>query len=80
MTLQKLFEILVLLYTVSNMASIGLDLNLRETLNSLRSVRLVLLTVLLPLVVWLALSSFLGTRAGKTVEGVTAGLSMRRTK
>jgi hypothetical protein len=28
MTLQKLFEILVLLYTVSNMASIGLELAL----------------------------------------------------
>jgi BASS family bile acid:Na+ symporter len=46
MTLQKVFQILVLLYTVSNMASIGLELNLRETLNSLRSVRLVLLTLL----------------------------------
>jgi len=45
MTLQKVFEILVLLYTVSNMASIGLELNLRETLKSLRSVRLVLLTL-----------------------------------
>jgi BASS family bile acid:Na+ symporter len=46
MTLQKVFELLVLLYTVSNMASIGLELNLRETLKSLRSVRLVLLTLL----------------------------------
>jgi BASS family bile acid:Na+ symporter len=46
MTLQKVFQILVLLYTVSNMASIGLELNLRETLNSLRSVRLVVLTLL----------------------------------
>jgi len=46
MTLQKVFQILVLLYTVTNMASIGLELNLRETLKSLRSVRLVLLTLL----------------------------------
>jgi len=46
MTLQKVFQILVLLYTVSNMASIGLELNLRETLNSLRSARLVVLTLL----------------------------------
>jgi BASS family bile acid:Na+ symporter len=45
MTLQRVFEILVLLYTVSNMASIGLELNLRETLKSLRSVRLVVLTL-----------------------------------
>ena len=38
MTPQKVFQILVLLYTVSNMASMGLELNLRETLKSLRSV------------------------------------------
>jgi len=46
MTPQKFFQILVLLYTVSNMASIGLELNPRETLKSLRSARLVLLTLL----------------------------------
>jgi BASS family bile acid:Na+ symporter len=46
MTPQRIFEILVILYTVSNMASIGLELNLRETMKSLRSVRLVLLTLL----------------------------------
>ena len=46
MTLQKVFEILILLYTVTNMASIGLELNLRETLKSLRSARLVVLTLL----------------------------------
>jgi bile acid:Na+ symporter, BASS family len=46
MSPQKVFQILVLLYTVTNMASIGLELNLRETLKSLRSARLVLLTLL----------------------------------
>jgi BASS family bile acid:Na+ symporter len=46
MTIDQVFSILVLLYTVSNMASIGLALNLRETMRSLRSVRLVLLTLL----------------------------------
>ena len=46
MTLQTVFQILVLLYTVTNMASIGLELNLRETLKSLRSARLVVLTLL----------------------------------
>ena len=46
MSPQKVFQILVLLYTVSNMASIGLELNLRETLKSLRSARLVVLTLL----------------------------------
>ena len=37
MTLQTVFSILVVLYTVSNMASLGLELNLRETMKSLRS-------------------------------------------
>jgi len=46
MTLQRVFEFLVLFYTVTNMASIGLELNLRETLKSLRSARLVALTLL----------------------------------
>jgi len=46
LTLQKLFEILVLLYTVSNMAFVGLELNRRDTLKSLRNPRLVLLTLL----------------------------------
>ena len=46
MTLQTVFGILVVLYTVSNMASIGLELNPRETLKSLRSARLVVLTLL----------------------------------
>jgi len=46
MTPEKVFQILILLYTVSNMASIGLELNSRETLKSLRSPRLVALTLL----------------------------------
>ena len=46
MTPQKVFSILVILYTVTNMASLGLELNLRETLKSLRSARLVVLTLL----------------------------------
>jgi predicted Na+-dependent transporter len=46
MTLQSVFQVLVVLYTVSNMASLGLELNLRETLKSLRSARLVVLTLL----------------------------------
>jgi len=43
---QPVFSVLVILYTVTNMASIGLELSPRETLKSLRSVRLVLLTLL----------------------------------
>ena len=46
MTVQTVFQILVVLYTVTNMASLGLELNLRETMKSLRSARLVLLTLL----------------------------------
>jgi BASS family bile acid:Na+ symporter len=46
MTPQTVFQILVLIYTVSNMASIGLELNLRETMKALSSPRLVLLTLL----------------------------------
>jgi hypothetical protein len=38
MTLDQVFRFLVQLYTVSNMASIGLELNLRETMRSLRNV------------------------------------------
>ena len=41
-----MFEILVVFYSVANMASIGLELNLRETMTSLRSARLVVLTLL----------------------------------
>jgi len=46
MTMQTMFGLLVILYTVSNMASLGLELNLRETLKSMRSARLVVLTLL----------------------------------
>ena len=45
MTLQDVFELLVILYTVSNLASMGLELNLHETIKSLRSARLVILTL-----------------------------------
>jgi BASS family bile acid:Na+ symporter len=46
MNLQTVFSILVILYTVTNMASLGLELNLRETMKSMRSARLVVLTLL----------------------------------
>jgi BASS family bile acid:Na+ symporter len=46
MSRDAVFGLLVMLYTVSNMASIGLELNLRETMTSLRSPRLVGLTLL----------------------------------
>jgi BASS family bile acid:Na+ symporter len=46
MNLQTVFSVLVIVYTVSNMASLGLELNLRQTMKSLRSARLVALTLL----------------------------------
>jgi BASS family bile acid:Na+ symporter len=46
MTLQSVFQVLVVLYSVANMASIGLEMNLRETMASMRSARLVILTLL----------------------------------
>jgi BASS family bile acid:Na+ symporter len=45
MSLQTVFGILVALYSVANLASMGLELNLRETMRSLRSARLVVLTL-----------------------------------
>jgi BASS family bile acid:Na+ symporter len=45
MTLQSVFQVLVVLYSVANMASIGLEMNLRETIGSMRSARLVILTL-----------------------------------
>lgn len=45
MTAEAVFGILVVLYTVTNLASMGLELNLQETLRSLRSARLVALTL-----------------------------------
>ncbi len=45
MSPQTVFGILVVLYSVSNLASMGLELDLRETVKSLRSPRLVVLTL-----------------------------------
>lgn len=45
MTLETVFGILVVLYSVANLASMGLELDLRRTITSLRSARLVILTL-----------------------------------
>jgi bile acid:Na+ symporter, BASS family len=42
---QNLFKIVVVLYSVSNLLSLGLELNLKETINSLKSFRLIILTL-----------------------------------
>ena len=127
MNAQNAFSIVAVFYSVANLGSMGLEINLRETIKSLRSVRVIrkaradmslaaaimplavvstvvlmplmvpllipgltlsswaigkplLLTVLLPLVVWLALSSFLGSRAGKTSAEGPAGLPVQCAK
>lgn len=127
MNAQNAFSIVAVFYSVANLGSMGLELNLCETIKSLGSVRVIrkaradmslaaaimplavvstvvlmplmapllipgltlsswaigkplLLTVLLPLVVWLALSSFLGSRAGKTSAEGPAGLPVQCAK
>ena len=42
---QNLFKIVVVLYSVSNLLSLGLELNLKETFNSLKSFRLIIMTL-----------------------------------
>ncbi len=42
---QNLFKIVVVLYSVSNLLSLGIELNLKETIRSLKSFRLIILTL-----------------------------------
>lgn len=45
MNAQDLFSIVVVLYSVSNLLSLGLELNLKETIQALKSFRLIILTL-----------------------------------
>ena len=45
MNSQRAFGIVAAYYAVANLASMGLELSLRETIKSLRSARLVVLTL-----------------------------------
>ncbi|MBE0625223.1 MAG: bile acid:sodium symporter [Burkholderiales bacterium] len=45
MTMQQALSIVIVIYCVANLGSMGLELNLRETIKSLRSARLVLLAL-----------------------------------
>ena len=45
MSTQDMFSIVAILYCVTNLGSMGLELNLQETIKSLRSPRLVILTL-----------------------------------
>ena len=57
MTSQAAFSIVVVFYSVANLGSMDLELNLREAI-------MILLAVPVPLVVWLGVSSVLGSHAG----------------
>jgi len=45
MDAQTIFKIVVVLYSVSNLLSLGIELNLKETIRSLKSFRLIILTL-----------------------------------
>jgi len=60
MSTQDMFSIVAILYCVTNLGSMGLELNLQETIKSLRSPRLVILTL-----VW---SWILGSAAAFPVQ------------
>ncbi len=45
MTVATIFNIVVIIYSMSNLASLGIELNLRETIKSLSSYRLIILTL-----------------------------------
>ena len=45
MTVATIFNIVVIIYSMSNLASLGIELNLRETIKSLGSYRLIILTL-----------------------------------
>jgi BASS family bile acid:Na+ symporter len=45
MNAQELFSIVVVLYSVSNLLSLGIELNLKETIKALQSARLIILTL-----------------------------------
>lgn len=73
MSMQDVFNIAVVIFTVSNIGAMGLGLNLRETLKDLRSIRLIGLILLWgwvvgPALAWL-INSLLPLR-----EGHAAGL------
>jgi BASS family bile acid:Na+ symporter len=45
MNAQDIFSIVVVLYSVSNLLSLGIELNLKETIKALKSARLIILTL-----------------------------------
>ena len=77
MTLQTVFGLLVILYSVANLASMGLELNLQETFTAFpnpdpRTLVMILLAGPVPALVALPLAKFFSSQAGKTIEAGAA--------
>jgi BASS family bile acid:Na+ symporter len=72
-TIQTVFSIVVVIFTVSNLAAMGLELNLREALRTLRSARAVALILVWGWVVGPALA-WLITKIFPLTEAYGAGL------
>jgi bile acid:Na+ symporter, BASS family len=70
---QSLFKIVVVLYSVSNLLSLGIELNLKETIRSLNSFRLIILTLVWGWVVSPALA-YLLTRILPMEPSIALGL------
>ncbi len=70
--MQVVFKIVIVVYTVTNLASIGLELNLREALKSLRSVHVIAQILIWGWVVGPALA-WLITRIIPLAEGYAVG-------
>jgi BASS family bile acid:Na+ symporter len=73
MTMQQLLSIVIVVYCVANLGSMGLELNLRQTIKALRSARLVLLALGWSWVVGPALA-YLLTRILPMAEPYAIGL------
>lgn len=73
MSLQTIFHIVLVVYTVSNLAAMGLELNVREALKTLRSAHAIALVVLWGWVAGPALA-WLITRIIPLMEAHAAGL------
>ena len=73
MSLQIVFNLVVVIFTVSNLAAMGLELNLRDALRTLRSAHAIALILLWGWVVGPALA-WLITRLIPLMEAHAAGL------
>jgi bile acid:Na+ symporter, BASS family len=73
MNIQTALKIVIVLYSVSNLLSLGIELNLRETIRSLKSFRLIILTLVWGWVVGPAFA-YLLTKVLPMDTSIAAGL------